>query len=88
MKIGEGMSQHSTEYFHEQQRQFTKWVESPHKFINEDSKVTINKLLDASKPTFKAGSNIEGVFKDSPHIAWHEYRRKMETPAYQKIMNN
>ena len=59
------MSKHATEYFQEQQKQFTEWVECPSKFEKKRDYSALTK-----SPIFKAGSQVEGLFKDDPHTSW------------------
>ena len=35
---------------------------------------------------FKAGSKVDGVFKDNPHTAWESFQETMATTQYQTIM--
>jgi hypothetical protein len=36
---------------------------------------------------FKAGSKVDGVFKDNPHTAWESYQNTMATSQYKTIMS-
>lgn len=45
------MSKHAIEYFQEQQKQFTEWVECPSKFEKKRDYSALSK-----SPIFKAGS--------------------------------
>jgi len=36
---------------------------------------------------FKAGSCVDGVFKDDPHTAWESFQKTMATEQYRTIMS-
>jgi hypothetical protein len=43
--------------------------------------------LQQQTKVFKAGSKVDGVFKDNPHTAWESYQNTMATTQYKTIMS-
>lgn len=68
----------------DQQEKFTTWVECPSLFKKEEEEPLLLKL---QTKTFKAGSKVDGVFKDNPHTAWESYQNTMATTQYKTIMS-
>lgn len=64
------MAKQTAEFYHEQQRKKTIWVESPSKFMKPPTEPA---ALSRYAPVFIAGSTVDGVFKDDPHTAWESY---------------
>jgi hypothetical protein len=79
------MSKHAIEFFQNQQKEFTKWVECPSKF---EKKTEEPAVLAKQTKLFLAGSKVDGRFGDDPHTAWSEYQKTMSRPQYKQIMSN
>ena len=67
-------------FLRKQQFKFKDWVQCPSNYSKETVEDT---MFNRKTRVFRAGSNVEGVFGDEGHTAWHTFEKTVGTQEFE-----